>query len=51
MEKVGRLVKKDNIPVFPITFKQSDDKCGSAAEHAKELSGQIANVKDQNWSK
>ena len=35
------LLKKDNIPVFPITFKQSDDKCGSAAEHAKELSGQI----------
>jgi pimeloyl-ACP methyl ester carboxylesterase len=42
------LLKKDNIPVFPITFKQSDDKCGSAAEHAKELSGQIANVKDQS---
>lgn len=41
------LLKKDNIPVFPITFKQSDDKCGSAAEHAKELSDQIANVKDQ----
>jgi len=41
------LLKKDNIPVFPITFKQSDDKCGSAAEHAKELSSQIANVKDQ----
>jgi pimeloyl-ACP methyl ester carboxylesterase len=41
------LLKKDNIPVFPITFNQSDDKCGSAAEHAKELSNQIANVKDQ----
>ena len=41
------LLKKDNIPVFPITFTQSDDKCGSAAEHAKELSSQIANVKDQ----
>src|SRR5690349_18390654 len=26
------LLKKDNIPVFPITFTQSDDKCGSAAE-------------------
>ena len=42
------LLKKDNIPGFPITFKQSDDKCGSVAEHAKELSGQIANVKDQS---
>lgn len=41
------LLKKDNIPVFPITFKQSDDKCGSAAEHAKELSSQIADVTDQ----
>ena len=41
------LLKKDNISVFPITFNQSDDKCGSAAEHAKELSSQIANVKDQ----
>ena len=41
------LLKKDNIPVFPITFKQSDDKCGSAAEHAKELSSQIADVTDK----
>ncbi len=45
------LLKKDDIPVFPITFKQSDDKCGSAAEHAKELSSQIANVKDQTGQK
>lgn len=41
------LLKKDNIPVFPITFRQSDDKCGSAAEHAKELSQQIGDIKDQ----
>lgn len=41
------LLKKDNIPAFPITFRQSDDKCGSAAEHAKELSNQIADIKDQ----
>lgn len=41
------LLKKDKIPVFPITFRQSDDKCGSAAEHAKELSSQIGNIKDQ----
>ena len=41
------LLKKDNIPVFPITFSQSDDKCGSAAEHAKELSSQIGDIKDK----
>ena len=40
------LLKKDHIPVFPITFRQSDDKCGSAAEHAKELSKQIGEIKD-----
>ena len=32
------LLKKDGISAYPITFKQSDDKCGSSAEHAKELS-------------
>ena len=32
---------------YPITFKQSDDKCGSAAEHAKELSNIIGQIKDE----
>ncbi len=41
------LLKKDNIPVFPITFSQSDDKCGSSAEHAKEISNQIGDIKDK----
>jgi len=41
------LLKKDGISAYPITFKQSDDKCGSAAEHAKELSDQIARIKSQ----
>lgn len=41
------LLKKDNILAFPITFKQSDDKCGSAAQHAKELSNQIAQIKKE----
>lgn len=41
------LLKKDNIPAFPITFSQSDDKCGSAAEHAMELSDQIGDIKDK----
>jgi triacylglycerol esterase/lipase EstA (alpha/beta hydrolase family) len=46
-KKWDELLKKDSIPVFPITFRQSDDKCGSAAEHAKELSAQIGDIKDQ----
>lgn len=41
------LLKKDGIPTYPITFKQSDDKCGSAAEHAKELSKIIGQIKDE----
>lgn len=41
------LLKNDGISSYPITFKQSDDKCGSAAEHAKELSSQIAQIKSQ----
>jgi pimeloyl-ACP methyl ester carboxylesterase len=39
------LLKNDGISaVYPITFKQSDDECGSSVEHAKELlniNGQI----------
>ncbi|MDQ6865879.1 MAG: alpha/beta fold hydrolase [Thermoproteota archaeon] len=41
------LLKKDGIPVFAITFQQSDDKCGSAAAHAKELSKKIGDIKSQ----
>ncbi len=41
------LLKKDGISAFPITFKQSDDKCGSGVAHAQELSNQIAQIKKQ----
>jgi len=41
------LLKKDGLSAYPITFKQSDDKCGSAAEHAKELSKIIGQIKDE----
>ncbi len=41
------LLKKDGIPAYPITFKQSDDECGSAAEHAKELSNIIGQIKKE----
>ena len=45
--KWAELLKKDGIAAYPITFKQSDDKCGSAAEHAKELSKIIGQIKDE----
>ena len=41
------LLKKDGIDAYPITFKQSDDKCGSAAEHAKELSKIMGQIKEE----
>jgi pimeloyl-ACP methyl ester carboxylesterase len=41
------LLKKDDIAVYPITFKQSDDKCGSSAQHAKELSNIIGQIKEK----
>ena len=41
------LLKKDGLSAYPITFKQSDDKCGSAAEHAKELSKIIGQIKEE----
>jgi pimeloyl-ACP methyl ester carboxylesterase len=44
------LLKKDGIPaasIYPITFIESDDKCGSAAEHAKELSNIIEQIKKE----
>jgi hypothetical protein len=41
------LLKKDDISVYPITFIHSDDKCGSSAEHAKELSIIIGQIKEK----
>ena len=42
------LLKKDGIcAVYPITFEQSDDTCGSAADHAKELSNIIGQIKKE----
>src|SRR5215218_5419377 len=45
--KLIDFLKKYGIPVYPITFKESDDKCGSAAEHAKELSKIIGQIKEE----
>ncbi len=41
------LLKKDGISAYSITFNQSNDKCGSAADHAKELSQKIDQIKKQ----
>ena len=42
------LLKEDGISaVYAITFKQSDDECGSSAEHAKELSNIIGQIKKE----
>jgi hypothetical protein len=41
------LLKKDGIVAYPITFEESDDKCGSSAEHAKELSKIIGQIKEE----
>ena len=38
------LLKKDGITFYPITFYKSDDKCGSAADHAKELNLQVQQI-------
>jgi uncharacterized alpha/beta hydrolase family protein len=38
------LLKKDGITFYPITFYKSDDKCSSAADHAKELNLQVQQI-------
>jgi uncharacterized alpha/beta hydrolase family protein len=45
--KWNDLLKKDGISAYPITFNQSDDRCGSASDHAKELATKIAQIKNQ----
>ena len=42
------LLKKDGITFYPITFYKSDDKCGSAADHAKELNLQVQQTQQYN---
>ena len=38
------LLKKDGVTFYPITLYKSDDKCGSAADHAKELNLQVQQI-------
>jgi triacylglycerol esterase/lipase EstA (alpha/beta hydrolase family) len=42
------MLKKDGIQFFTITFKDSDDKCGSAEQHAKELAKRVQDIKQQS---
>jgi pimeloyl-ACP methyl ester carboxylesterase len=39
-------LEADDIPFYTITFQQSDDKCGSAIEHARELDNMIQEILD-----
>ena len=36
-KKWENMLRKDGIQFFTVTFKDSDDKCGSAKQHAIEL--------------
>ena len=42
------MLRKDGIQFFTVTFKDSDDKCGSAEQHAKELEKRVQNIKQQS---
>ena len=41
------MLRKDGIQFFTVTFKDSDDKCGSAEQHAKELEKRVQDIKQQ----
>ena len=42
------MLKKDGIQFFTVTFKDSDDKCGSAKQHAIELEKMVQDIKEQS---
>jgi pimeloyl-ACP methyl ester carboxylesterase len=42
---------KDGIPFYPVTFNQSDDKCGSATDHARELTKLVQRIQNTTGSK
>jgi pimeloyl-ACP methyl ester carboxylesterase len=46
-----RLLKNDGIPFCTITFHHSNDPCGSAKDHAKELGDIVAQVKNMTGQK
>ena len=42
------MLRKDGIQFFTATFKDSDDKCGSAEQHAIELEKRVQDIKQQS---
>ena len=42
------MLRKDGIQFFTVTFKDSDDKCRSAKQHAKELEKIVQDIKQQS---
>lgn len=42
------MLRKDGIQFFTVTFKDSDDKCGSAKQHATELEKMVQDIKEQS---
>ena len=42
------MLRKDGIQFFTVTFKDSDDKCGSAKQHAIELEKIVQDIKEQS---
>jgi uncharacterized alpha/beta hydrolase family protein len=44
------MLRKDGIQFFTVTFKDSDDKCGSAEQHARELEKRVQDIKQQSGS-
>ena len=42
------MLRKDGIQFFTVTFKDSDDKCGSSEQHAKDLEKRIQDIKQQS---
>jgi uncharacterized alpha/beta hydrolase family protein len=42
------MLRKDGIQFFTVTFKDSDDKCGSAKQHAIELEKMARDIKEQS---
>jgi uncharacterized alpha/beta hydrolase family protein len=47
-KKWDDMLRKDGIQFFTVTFKDSDDKCGSAKQHAIELEKMVQDIKEQS---
>jgi pimeloyl-ACP methyl ester carboxylesterase len=50
-KKWEELLKKDGIAVYLMTFRESDDKCGSSSDHAKELNKRVKAILNSTGEK